>query len=114
VFDEYVEERRMEGATMAYMAGDEIGGAGPGASLRYIGHSRSQGSEIAVDTNSGELYAIDSLQLLPDRVHPLPPTPGAMSDRRAWIDWAKACFKAAPSLGSDDRITSKSEEDALE
>ena len=104
----------MEGATMAYMAGDEIGGAGPGASLRYIGHSRSQGSEIAVDTNSGELYAIDSLQLLPDRVHPLPPTPGAMSGRRAWIDWAKACFKAAPSLGADDRITSKSEEDAPE
>ena len=100
----------MEGTMMAYMAGDEIDGAGPGASLRYIGHSRSQGSELAVDMNSGELYAVDSLRRLPDRVHPLPSTPGAMSCRKAWVDWAKACFKAAPSLGSDDRITSKCEE----
>jgi hypothetical protein len=104
----------MEGAMMAYVAGDEIAGAGPGSSLRYIGHSRSQGSELAVDMNSGELYAVDPLRSLPDRVHPLPPTPGAMSGRRAWIDWAKACFKAAPSLGSDDRVTSKSEEEAPE
>ena len=99
---------------IAYVAGDEIDGAGPGSSLRYIGHSRSQGSELAVDMNSGELYAVDPLRSLPDRVHPLPPTPGAMSGRRAWIDWAKACFKAAPSLGSDDRVTSKSEEEAPE
>ena len=61
---------------MAYVAGDEIDGAGPGSSLRYIGHSRSQGSELAVDMNSGELYAVDPLRSLPDRVHPLPPTPG--------------------------------------
>ena len=104
----------MEGAMMAYVAGDEIDGAGPGSSLRYIGHSRSQGSELAVDMNSGELYAVDPLRSLPERVHPLPPTPGAMSGLRAWIDWAKACFKAAPSLGSDDRVTSKSEEEAPE
>jgi hypothetical protein len=104
----------MERAMMAYRAGDEIAGAGPGSSLRYIGHSRSQGSELAVDMNSGELYSVDPLQSIPDRVHPLPPTPGAMSGRRAWIDWAKACFQAAPSLGLDDRITSKSEEEAPE
>ena len=48
----------MERAMMAYMAGDEIDGAGPGTSLRYIGYSRSQSSELAVDINSGELYAV--------------------------------------------------------
>jgi hypothetical protein len=44
----------MERAMMAYRAGDEIAGAGPGSSLRYIGHSRSQGSELAVQVEDRE------------------------------------------------------------